>query len=192
MNVLELFCGTKSFTKVAEARGHECRTLDMDPSFEPTICKDIMDLSYDDLGEFKPDIIWASPPCESFSVNTIGRNWNRDYTPKPQKVGGLASTSLESYKLLTEDLLAKEHSTIVMALLTKGPMSNRKIAEETGIVISSVTARVYELREDGFVREHFRQKDPDTRKTVIVWELVNPISLENWNRSAIIEKVTSS
>jgi len=85
MNVLELFCGTKSFTKVAEAKGHECRTLDNDSHFKPDICKDIMDLSYDDLGDFEPDFIWASPPCECFSVNTIGRNWNPDYTPKSEK-----------------------------------------------------------------------------------------------------------
>lgn len=84
MRVLELFCGTKSFTKVAEARGHECRTLDIDPRFQPDICKDIMDLSWDDL-PFPPDIIWASPPCECFSVNTIGRNWHRDMTPKTEK-----------------------------------------------------------------------------------------------------------
>ena len=31
---------------------------------------------------FKPDIIWASPPCTGFSVAVIGRNWNHDKTPK--------------------------------------------------------------------------------------------------------------
>lgn len=84
MKVLELFCGTKSFTKVAESRGHECVTLDIDPRFEPTICKDLMDLTLDDI-PFQPDILWASPPCECFSVNTIGRNWNPDLTPKTEK-----------------------------------------------------------------------------------------------------------
>lgn len=82
MKVLELFCGTKSFTKVAEARGHECRTLDNDPRFNPTYCTDIMDFEPSVLSDWRPDIVWASPPCECFSVNTIGRNWNLDRSPK--------------------------------------------------------------------------------------------------------------
>jgi site-specific DNA-cytosine methylase len=75
MKVLELFCGTKSFTKVAEARGHECRTLDNDPKFEPTYCMDIMEFEPSLLGDWRPDVIWASPPCQCFSVMVISRNW---------------------------------------------------------------------------------------------------------------------
>ena len=84
MRVLELFCGTKSFTKVAEARGHECLTLDIDRKFNPDLCMDIMDFNYYDM-PWHTDMIWASPPCECFSVNTIGRNWNLDRTPKTDK-----------------------------------------------------------------------------------------------------------
>lgn len=84
MKILELFSGTASFSKVAGERGHECITLDNDPRFKPDICKDIMDLSWDDI-PFEPDIVWASPPCECFSVNTIGRNWNLDRSPKTEK-----------------------------------------------------------------------------------------------------------
>jgi site-specific DNA-cytosine methylase len=40
---------------------------------------------------FKPDFIWASPPCESFSVASIGHHWNVDNTPKTQEaVDGMA------------------------------------------------------------------------------------------------------
>ncbi len=85
MKVLELFCGTKSFTKVAEVRGHECRTLDNDPRFEPTYCMDMTEFDEGVLDHWHPDIIWASPPCECFSVNTIGMNWNKDYSPKSAK-----------------------------------------------------------------------------------------------------------
>ena len=31
---------------------------------------------------FKPDVIWASPPCTYFSVASIGKHWNKDNTPK--------------------------------------------------------------------------------------------------------------
>jgi len=77
MKVLELFAGTASFSKVATARGHDCRTVEIDPRFSPTYCKDIMDFTVRDLGDWRPDIIWASPPCQKFSVMTIYRNWEK-------------------------------------------------------------------------------------------------------------------
>ena len=87
MKVLELFCGTKSFTKVAEARGHDCRTLDNDKRFDPTYCMDIMDFEPSVLDGFKPDIIWASPPCEFFTLNAGRTYWLPGYIPKPNNLG---------------------------------------------------------------------------------------------------------
>jgi len=37
---------------------------------------------------FKPDIVWASPPCTAFSVASIGHHWqggNKAYIPKTSK-----------------------------------------------------------------------------------------------------------
>ena len=83
MKTLELFCGTKSFSKVAKEYGYETLTLDFDNTFNPDIAKDIMDFYIQDLDEYRPDIIWASPPCQKFSVASLGRNWNKeDMTPK--------------------------------------------------------------------------------------------------------------
>ncbi len=81
MKILELFSGTESFSKVARARGHECFTVDNDPQFKPDLCKDIMDLKVVDI-PFKPDVIWASPPCQTFSMASVYRHWNKDRTPK--------------------------------------------------------------------------------------------------------------
>jgi hypothetical protein len=43
---------------------------------------------------FLPDVIWASPPCQTFSVASIGRHWTggkRAYIPKtPEAEIGLA------------------------------------------------------------------------------------------------------
>ncbi len=73
MKVLELFSGTESFSKIARARGHECFTIDIDLSFNPSLCKDILKVVPKDI-PFQPDIIWASPPCTCFSV--AGRKTN--------------------------------------------------------------------------------------------------------------------
>lgn len=86
MKVLELFCGTKSFSKIAKERGHEVFTADIDAQFNPNICKDILELSSQEiLDKFgQPDFIWASPPCTTFSVASISRYWD-DGKPKNEK-----------------------------------------------------------------------------------------------------------
>ena len=66
MKVLELFSGTESFSKIARERGHVCFTIDMDLSFNPNLCMDILDVTIKDI-PFKPDVIWASPPCQEYS-----------------------------------------------------------------------------------------------------------------------------
>ena len=43
MNTIELFCGTKSFSKVAEELGHTTHTLDVEAKFNPDFCRNILD-----------------------------------------------------------------------------------------------------------------------------------------------------
>ena len=81
MKVLELFSGTESFSKIAREKGHETFTMDFNDEFNSDLCIDILDLKVEDI-PFKPDIIWASPPCTFFSVASIGKHWNKDNTPK--------------------------------------------------------------------------------------------------------------
>ena len=49
MNSLELFSGTKSFSKVAKELGHETMTIDNDRSLEPDIVADIAQLNLPDF-----------------------------------------------------------------------------------------------------------------------------------------------
>lgn len=81
MQTIEFFCGTKSFSNVAARRGHQTFTVDIVPAFSPDILADIHDVSASQLPE-QPVVLWASPPCQAFSVAAIGHNWNHDRTPK--------------------------------------------------------------------------------------------------------------
>jgi hypothetical protein len=80
MKLLELFCGTKSIGKEFEHAGFEVTSLDFDPQFDPTITTDILIIPDDYFSGF--DVVWASPPCNAFSVCRIGKNWHHDHTPK--------------------------------------------------------------------------------------------------------------
>lgn len=77
MKVLELFSGTGSFSKVAKERGHEIFTIDNEKSFNPSLCIDILELTPEIVLEKfgHPDVIWASPPCQCFSVASVYRHW---------------------------------------------------------------------------------------------------------------------
>lgn len=81
LNTIEAFAGTKSFSKVMEAHGHETLTIELDPALEADVTKDIRDVHLDEFRNLV-DLFWASPPCQGFSVAVIGRNWNHDATPK--------------------------------------------------------------------------------------------------------------
>lgn len=84
MKVLELFAGTCSFSSASQKLGHIVYTSDYDAQFNTDYCVDIMEFNKYKL-PFNPDIIWASPPCETFSVASIGYHWNKDNTPKTEQ-----------------------------------------------------------------------------------------------------------
>lgn len=77
LKVLELFAGTRSIGKAFEKRWHEVYSIEWDKSF------DNIDW-YEDIGKItaqdildrfgKPDIIWASPDCSSYSVAALGKH----------------------------------------------------------------------------------------------------------------------
>jgi len=75
--VLELFAGTGGISEAFRQHGHECLTIDNNPALNPNLCIDILSLDPKNLPAsfHAPDIIWASPPCQCFSVLTISRHW---------------------------------------------------------------------------------------------------------------------
>ena len=66
MKILELFSGTGEFSKIAKEQGHIVYTIDNNPKCNPDKCIDILKLKIKDI-PFKPDFIWASPPCTDYS-----------------------------------------------------------------------------------------------------------------------------
>lgn len=79
--VLELFAGSRSVGKACERAGVEVYSSDIEQFGGIDYVVDILEFDTEKV-PFVPDAIWASPPCQGFSVAVIGRNWNKDNTPK--------------------------------------------------------------------------------------------------------------
>lgn len=81
IKVLELFAGSRSIGNAAESLGYEVFSSDINNFKGIDYVVDILNFDTNKV-PFKPDIIWASPPCTYFSVASIGKHWNEDHTPK--------------------------------------------------------------------------------------------------------------
>lgn len=83
MKTIELFAGTQSFSKVAKALGHETFTVEINEDQKPDLCKGILEVQAKELPK-DIDILWASPPCTTFSVASLRHYWI-DGKPKNAK-----------------------------------------------------------------------------------------------------------
>ena len=75
MYILELCCGWKSVTDVfVSEHGWDSTTVDILPKFKPTILADMTKWDYRSYyrAHPPPDVIWASPPCRTFTVQAWG------------------------------------------------------------------------------------------------------------------------
>lgn len=77
MKVLELFAGTRSIGKAFEKRGHEVFSVEWNKDFENIdLCADILTVTAEDIIQRfgRPDVIWASPDCTTFSIAAISHH----------------------------------------------------------------------------------------------------------------------
>lgn len=88
--MLELFSGTGRMAQAFADRGWKVATVDFE--YPATINKDVRDLTVSDVLEAlggPPDVIWASPPCNGFTVAVVSRNW-RDFGDGPVPISDTA------------------------------------------------------------------------------------------------------
>ena len=81
MKILELFAGTRSIGKAFERKGHEVFSIDWNEDFENIdLCADILEVTAEDIMERfgRPDVIWASPDCTTYSIAAISHHRRRE------------------------------------------------------------------------------------------------------------------
>ena len=63
-----MYSGTGSISTAFRRAGHECDSLDLDARFEPAFCTNVLTWDYKALPRGHYDVIWASCPCEQYSI----------------------------------------------------------------------------------------------------------------------------
>lgn len=109
MKVLELFAGTRSIGKAFEAKGHKVYSVEWDKKHQNIdLYADISKVTAEQiLREFgKPDIIWASPDCTSYSIAGISHHRTKDENgnlePKSEYAKFCDMTNKHVLKLIKE------------------------------------------------------------------------------------------
>lgn len=133
LRVLELFAGSRSIGKAAEELGHEVYSLDIEQFGGIDYVGDI--LQWDMELPWRPDVIWASPPCTGFSVAAIGTHWTGGrgaYIPK-------SDTARLGIKLLERTLEIIGHFQPNYWFIENPRGVMRKMQQLSGINRSTVT-----------------------------------------------------
>lgn len=82
MKVLELFAGKRSIGKVFEERGHEVFSVDYNEKLpDMNLYCNVLDLTAAQIIKLfgKPDIIWGSPDCTTYSISAISTHRKKNF-----------------------------------------------------------------------------------------------------------------
>jgi hypothetical protein len=103
--VFDFFSGTNSSTKAFRDAGDRVIGFELNKKFTADEYCDVKSLSAEVLVQRYgvPDFVWASPPCTSFSVASIGHHWLKGGdNPVPKTEAALQSMRLVEH---TRDLI---------------------------------------------------------------------------------------
>ena len=116
--LLELFSGTGSVGKVAKGlpEGFEVTSVDINKKANPTILTDILKWDYKQFEPGHFDVIWASPPCNTFShmvMCQIGRPckeypgevWSKELILRRQEEKGVPGKGEFSLKIVSQIII---------------------------------------------------------------------------------------
>jgi hypothetical protein len=134
MKCLELFAGKNTFSQLARAQGFETLTTDWKKMKGIDVVCDIKDFRLIETN-FRPDIIWASPECKTFSIAASGTHF--------KKIG-------DRYETLTEKggdslIMVDEMIRVIKEAISLNPCVIYYIENPVGLisVVSKLTSGLF-------------------------------------------------
>lgn len=109
MKILELYAGSRSIGKVAEKLNHEVFSSDINNFEAIDYVVDILDFEESEV-PFVPDMIWASPPCTSYSIAAVSHHRKdgqaiSEFAKKSDKMIERTHQIIEYFTKLNPDLI---------------------------------------------------------------------------------------
>jgi site-specific DNA-cytosine methylase len=109
MKVLDLFSGTKSIAKAFQENGYEAFTIELDRQHDGIDWyEDILNVTSEEIIKRfgYPDVIWASPPCTSYSIAGISHHRTKSESGNLEPKSEMATISdqliIHTLKLISE------------------------------------------------------------------------------------------
>jgi len=153
MRVLELFSGTGSVGKICKELGWEVVSLDLKNA---DINCDIMNWDYTQFEKGSFDIIWASPPCDTFS--SLRRTW----------VG--RKLKCHNGETCTHELLQKDINEIGLPILRKTEEIIEYFDPKSWFIENPQTGRMKEYMTKPFYDvDYCKYSDWGYKKPTRIW-----------------------
>ena len=105
MKILELFSGTGHISDTFRSHGHKAWKVDWSKDLDANLHADIGTLSKDDVHDLcngKPQVIWASPDCTTYSVAACFIHRNSDTSPKTEYAAQCDKINQHTIDLIAE------------------------------------------------------------------------------------------
>jgi hypothetical protein len=156
--LLDLFAGTHSVSKVAAQMGYEVVSLDLSDKYSPTIVTDILTWDYTVYPRDHFHVIWASPPCTTFSMlrrTNIGR---------PKKGGGVH----------TKESMEADMHAIGVPVVERMKEIIAYFEYACHFIENPGASRIKEFLDDGYyVVDYCQYADWGYRKRTNIWTPLN-------------------
>lgn len=138
LKLLELFKGTGSIGKVAHKMGMKVMSVDFVAKYEPDILEDILEWDYKTFfrnSGFVPDLLWASPPCNTYSPMVYRLHERNPANAKPLSKRAREGTAILYRTLDIIDYCKKLNPNLIFCMENpRGMMRNDpRIKKETNL-----------------------------------------------------------